>query len=58
VASVVRGRSEGKLAEELTQDPEVVIANLPAGASVNITVSARNATGESQPTAPITAVVP
>jgi len=47
-----------KLAEQLTQDPEVVIANLPAGATVDITVSARSSTGDSQPTAPITAVVP
>ncbi len=40
------------LAEELTQDSAVVIANLPAGANVNISVSARNTTAESQPTAP------
>jgi hypothetical protein len=36
----------------------VAIGNLPAGATVNIAVSARNATGESQPTAPVSAVVP
>jgi hypothetical protein len=47
-----------QLAEQLTQDAEVVIPNLPAGATVFITVTARNAAGESQPTAPITAVVP
>jgi hypothetical protein len=47
-----------KLAEQLTQDPEVSIGNLPPGATVNIVASARNATGESQPCAPITAVVP
>ncbi|MBI2924870.1 MAG: fibronectin type III domain-containing protein [Verrucomicrobia bacterium] len=47
-----------ELANVLTQDSEVVIPNLPAGVTVNITVSARNATGESQPTAPITAVAP
>jgi hypothetical protein len=46
------------LAEQLTQDAEVAIANLTGGATVNITVSARNATGESQPSAPVTAIVP
>lgn len=46
------------LAEELTQDAEVSIVNLPAGATVSIVVSARNAAGESQPSAAITAVVP
>ena len=46
------------LAEILTQDSEVVIPNLPAGATVNLIVTARNATGESQPTPPITAVAP
>ncbi len=44
--------------EQLTQDAEVTVGNLPGGASVNIVVSARNATGESQPTDPVTAVVP
>ena len=47
-----------QLASMLTQDSEVSIGNLPAGANVNVTVTARNAAGESQPTAPITAVVP
>ena len=47
-----------QLASVLTQDSEVSIGNLPAGANVNVTVTARNAAGESQPTAPITAVVP
>jgi hypothetical protein len=55
---VTNAAGGGQLAEELTQDAEVVIANLPAGANVSITVSARNATGESQPTAPIAAAVP
>jgi hypothetical protein len=39
-------------------DAEVAIANLPGGANVSVTVSARNATGESQPSAPVTAIVP
>jgi hypothetical protein len=47
-----------ELAEQLTQDAEVSIGNLPAGANVNITVTARNAAGESQPSTSIAAVVP
>jgi hypothetical protein len=46
------------LAEELTQDAEVSIGSLPAGATVNIVVSARNASGESQPSTATSAVVP
>jgi hypothetical protein len=55
---VTNAAGGAQLAEELTQDSEAVIGNLPVGATVNITVSARNATGESQPTASITVVVP
>ncbi len=55
---VVTDAAGKQLAEQLTQDPEVVMPSLPAGATVSITVSARTAAGESQPTAPITAVVP
>lgn len=47
-----------EVTEQLTQDAEVSIGNLPVGAKVNVVVSARNATGESQPTDPVTAVVP
>ena len=48
-----------KLAEKLSGEPEAVFTGLPAGANVNITVSARNtAGGESQPSAPTAAVVP
>lgn len=47
-----------ELTEQLTQDAEVSIGNLSAGAKVNVAVSARNATGESQPTDPVPAVVP
>jgi hypothetical protein len=46
------------LAERLTQDAEATFNNLPAGVKVNVVVTARNATGESQPCTPITAVVP
>lgn len=50
--------TNAQVAMELTQDSEVTITNLPAGVTVNIVVSARNAAGESQPTPPIAAVVP
>lgn len=46
------------LASQLTQDTEVSIGNLLAGANVNVTVSARDAAGESQSSAPVAAVVP
>ena len=46
------------LVTQLTQDAEVAIASLTGGANVSVTVTARNTTGESQPSAPITAVVP
>lgn len=46
-----------ELASELVQDSEAMIEGLPVGATVSITVTARNGTGESQPTAPITAVI-
>jgi hypothetical protein len=46
-----------ELANVLAQDSEAMIERLPVGATVSITVTARNATGESQPTAPITAAI-
>jgi hypothetical protein len=55
---VTNAAGGAKLSEQLTQDPEVSIGNLPPGATVNIVVSARNATGESQPSGIISAVVP
>jgi hypothetical protein len=55
---VMNAAGDTQLTEMLTQDSGVAIGNLPAGATVNIAVSARNATGESQPTAPVSAVVP
>ena len=47
-----------ELAELLTQDAEATFDSLPAGAKVNVVVTARNATGESQPSASVAAVVP
>lgn len=55
---VTNAAGGAQLVMELTQDSELAINNLPAGATVNIVVSARNTTGESQPTPPIAAVVP
>jgi hypothetical protein len=46
------------LASQLTQEAEVSIDSLPTGSKVNIVVSARNATGESQASDPVSAVVP
>ena len=57
-ARVTNVAGGAELANVLTQDSEVVIPNLPIGANVNITVSARNATGESQPSAAVSAIVP
>ena len=47
-----------ELAELLTQDAEATFDSLPAGAKVNVVVTARNVTGESQPSATVAAVVP
>lgn len=46
------------LAEKLSDEPEAMFNGLTAGANVSITVSAKNATGESQPSAPVTVTVP
>ena len=43
--------------EQLTQDPEASFFNLAAGTKLTVTVAARNDAGESQPSAPVTAVV-
>lgn len=47
-----------KLTEELSAESQAILRDLPGGATVTITVSAKNSTGESQPCTPITAVVP
>ena len=47
-----------EVAEKLAGEPEAVFTGLPAGARVNLTVTARNATGESHASAPLAAVVP
>lgn len=55
---VTNAATNAQLAMELTQDSELTVTGLPAGANVSITITARNAAGESQPTEPVTAVVP
>jgi hypothetical protein len=47
-----------ELAEQLTQDAEATFDSLPAGANVNVAVTARNATGESQPCDAVSVGVP
>jgi len=47
-----------ELANQLAQDAEATISDLPAGVNVSITVTARNAAGESQPSDPVQIVVP
>jgi hypothetical protein len=47
-----------KLAEKLSAEPEAVISGLPTNTPVKATVSAKNATGESPASDPVTATVP
>jgi len=56
--TVTNAADNSQLAGDLTQDAEDTIGNLPSGTKVNVVATARNATGESQPCAPVTAVVP
>jgi hypothetical protein len=46
------------ISQQLTQDAEATFDELTSGTTVNLTVTARNQTGESQPCAPVTVVVP
>lgn len=46
------------LTERMVQDAEDTFGNLPSGTKVNVTATARNQTGESQPCAAVAAVVP
>ena len=51
--------ADGKLlAESLPQDSAATLTGLPSGSTVSLTVTARNATGESPASEPVTAVVP
>ena len=56
--TVTNAADNSELAELLTQDAEATFDSLTTGAKVNVIVTARNATGESQPTVGIAATVP
>ncbi|HUB86448.1 MAG TPA: fibronectin type III domain-containing protein [Verrucomicrobiae bacterium] len=56
--TVSNAADNSQLAQDLTQDAEDTLSQLPSGAQVKVTVSARNATGESQPSAAVTVTVP
>ncbi len=56
--TVLNATDNSVVAELLTQDAEATFSNLPAGANVKVIVTARNATGESQPCDAAAAVVP
>ncbi|HTX22685.1 MAG TPA: fibronectin type III domain-containing protein [Candidatus Aquilonibacter sp.] len=56
--TVSNAADNAQLAQDLTQDAEDTLNQLPSGAQVKVTVSARNATGESQPSAAVTVTVP
>jgi hypothetical protein len=57
---VVNNGSNGEalLFSTLTQESELTVNGLPAGATVRISITARNDAGESQPSTLITVVVP
>jgi hypothetical protein len=55
---VTNAAGGAELASVLTPNSEETVTGLPVGANVNITVTARNDAGESQPMAPVAAVVP
>jgi len=55
---VTNAADNSELAELLTQDAEATFDSLISGTKVNVVVTARNATGESQPSAAVAAVVP
>ena len=57
-AKAIKVEGGATVAEELTQDAEVCLSKLPAGAAVDIVVTARNAAGESQPSVAVRVVVP
>jgi len=56
---VVTNKAPGaKLAEKLSDEPEATFCWLPGKMNVDLTVSAKNGSGESQPSAPTSATVP
>jgi len=55
---VVNVATKLEIANQLAQDAEATLSDLPAAATVSITVTARNAAGESQPSDAVQIVVP
>jgi hypothetical protein len=55
---ILKSEDDSEVTEKLSNEPEAAIDGLSSGVTVKITVSARNSTGESQPSAEIAAVVP
>jgi len=56
--AVLANAADGTVvSQQLTQDAEATFDNVPAGVTLNATVSARNTTGESQPSAPPVSIV-
>ncbi len=56
--TVTNAADNSELVVQVTHDAEATFINLPTGANVNVVVATYNATGESQPTDPVSAVVP
>ena len=56
---VVTNKASGtKLAEKLSDEPGAAFGELPGNMNVDLTVSAKYGSGESQPSAPTSATVP
>lgn len=56
--TVNNAADNSELTAQLTSDAEATFTGLPSGKNVKVIVTARNATGESQPCAAVSAVVP
>ena len=54
----IKDGAGNELVNELVGESEFMASDLPAATTVTATVSARNTTGESKPTAPVSAAVP
>lgn len=55
---VTNAADGAQVAERLSNEPETMFGGLPQGMTIHITVAAQNEAGESQPSSPISAVVP
>ena len=56
--TVVSTTDQEEVASDLVGDTEDTFNDLTSGMTVQVTVTARNATGESQPSDPVSIVVP